>query len=123
MRTSTLGMLLLSLSLACSTLAWADAVTEWNENAGKATLAAGLAPAPNDPVHEARLYAMMHLAMHDALNAITRRFEPYALDLRLPAGASPEAAVATHQTAADDASSRVRRRRSPSQPNTGGRSV
>src|SRR5262249_18436787 len=38
--------------------------------------------------------AMAHLAMHDALNAIDRRYEPYAYDVVAPRGASPEAAVA-----------------------------
>ena len=37
---------------------------------------------------------MMHAAIHDALNAIERRFQPYALDAQAPAGASTEAAVA-----------------------------
>src|SRR5262249_53892560 len=35
-----------------------------------------------------------HVAMHDALNAIDRRYEPYAYDAVAPRGASPEAAVA-----------------------------
>jgi len=38
--------------------------------------------------------AMAHVAMHDALNAIDRRYEPYAYDGEAPRGASPEAAVA-----------------------------
>jgi hypothetical protein len=38
---------------------------------------------------------MTHAAMHDALNAIERRSEPYALRIRQTPGASPEAAVAT----------------------------
>jgi len=38
--------------------------------------------------------AMAHLAMHDALNAIDRRYEPYAYDAVARRGASPEAAVA-----------------------------
>ena len=38
---------------------------------------------------------MMHLAIHDALNAIDRRFRPYALDMQAPPGASRDAAVAT----------------------------
>jgi hypothetical protein len=38
--------------------------------------------------------AMAHLAMHDALNAIDHRYEPYAYDAVAPRGASPEAAVA-----------------------------
>ena len=41
------------------------------------------------------MYAMMHIAIHDALNAIDRRFQPYILDLPETPGASVEAAVAT----------------------------
>jgi hypothetical protein len=70
-----------------------DAVTAWNANAGEAALAAGLAPT-NNPLHESRLYAVMHLAIHDALNAIDRRSRPYAVDLPANPGASPEATVA-----------------------------
>jgi hypothetical protein len=70
-----------------------DAVTVWNANAGMAATAACLAPL-NNPFHESRLYAMMHVAIHDALNAIDRRSRPYALNGRADAGASPEAAVA-----------------------------
>jgi hypothetical protein len=36
---------------------------------------------------------MMHIAIHDALNAIDRRSRPYTFDMREP-GASPDAAVA-----------------------------
>jgi PAP2 superfamily len=70
-----------------------DAVTAWNANAGEAAIAAGLAPT-NNPLHESRLYAVMHLAIHDALNAIDRRSHPYAVDLPANPGASAEAAVA-----------------------------
>src|SRR5262245_59586652 len=38
--------------------------------------------------------AMAHVAMHDALNAIDRRYEPYAYNAVAPRGASPEAAIA-----------------------------
>ena len=38
--------------------------------------------AGDDPLHESRLYAMMHVAIHDALNAIDRRFRPYAFDVQ-----------------------------------------
>jgi hypothetical protein len=41
------------------------------------------------------MYAMMHIAIHDALNAINRRFHSYVLDIQGPSGASVEAAVAT----------------------------
>src|SRR5262245_59445373 len=40
----------------------ADAVTDWNANAGKAALAACIAPIDN-PLHESRMYAMMHVAI------------------------------------------------------------
>ena len=88
-----------AISIAALTLcatpgaARADAVTDWNANAGAAALAACIAPS-DDPLHESRLYAMLHLAAHDALNAIERRSRPYAYDAAAPAGSSAEAAVA-----------------------------
>jgi hypothetical protein len=69
-----------------------NAVIGWNDTAATAALDACLAPV-NNPVHESRMYATMHLAIHDALNAIQRRSRPYALDIHVP-GASPRAAVA-----------------------------
>jgi len=70
-----------------------DAVTDWNANAGRAAIAACISPVDN-PLHESRMYAMTHVAIHDALNAINRRSHPYALDTRARRGASPDAAVA-----------------------------
>lgn len=70
-----------------------DAVTVWNANAGVAAMKACIAPL-DDPFHESRIYAIMHVAIHDALNAIDRRFRPYSFDKRAEAGASPDAAVA-----------------------------
>ena len=40
------------------------------------------------------MYAMMHVAIHDALNGIDQRSRPYAASLSAAPGASPEAAVA-----------------------------
>jgi hypothetical protein len=68
-------------------------VIEWNTVAGEAARAGCLAPA-NDPLHEARMYAITHIAIHDALNAIDRRYEPYAFDARASRGTSVAAAVA-----------------------------
>ena len=69
-----------------------NAVVDWNENAGQAVVSAcflgGYGP------QESRLYAMMHLAVHDALNAITPRSAPYAANLVAPKGSSAEAATA-----------------------------
>ena len=41
-----------------------------------------------------RAPTIAHLAIHDALNAIDRRFQPYAVDEWAPPDTSPEAAVA-----------------------------
>ncbi len=81
--------LLVALSCALPVAASADAVTEWNEHA---TLAAATAGAP--PVQN-RIMAIVHIAIHDALNAIQPRHATYTAQPRAPAGASPEAAVAT----------------------------
>src|SRR5262247_3030020 len=70
----------------------ADAVTSWNEIATTVTTP----PAANiPPPYQSRIFAMTHAAIHDALNAIDRRYKPYALSSRPDLGASPEAAVAT----------------------------
>jgi VCPO second helical-bundle domain len=70
-----------------------NAVIVWNANAGEAAKKACIAPL-DDPFHESRIYAMMHVAIHDALNAIDRKFQPYAFDKKADPGTSPEAAVA-----------------------------
>ena len=70
-----------------------DAVLAWNANAGEAALAACIAPTDN-PLHESRMYAMTHIAIHDALNAIDRRYRPYAFVGHASRRASTDAAVA-----------------------------
>lgn len=70
-----------------------DAVLTWNGNAGQAATAACIAPVSN-PFHESRMYAIMHIAIHDALNAIERRSRPYAFDGSRQPAASPGAAIA-----------------------------
>lgn len=70
-----------------------DAVITWNNNAAAAALGSCLAPTSN-PLHESRMYAMMHIAIHDALNAIDPRYRPYVLKHVHARGASPDAAVA-----------------------------
>jgi hypothetical protein len=80
----------LYLSLGWSPLVQADVVTDWNVNAGKpGSVGCNIQP------HESRMHAMVHIAIHDALNAIERRSQPYILDLPETPGASVEAAVAT----------------------------
>src|SRR5215204_1501626 len=70
-----------------------DPVLVWNVHAGEAAIAACLAPVDN-PLHESRMYAIMHIAIHDGLNAIDRRSQPYGFDEEGDAGASPAATVA-----------------------------
>jgi hypothetical protein len=86
----------MSFALVFPGVAAADAVTDWNVKAAKAALAACIeVPGSNDPGNESRMYAMMHVAIHDALNAIDRRFHPYVFNGQGPTGASREAAVAS----------------------------
>src|SRR6266852_3048864 len=70
----------------------ADEVTKWNATAGNASFTSGLFA---NPLFESRVYAITHAAIHDALNAIDRRYGPYALNAPVTPGASPAAAVAT----------------------------
>jgi hypothetical protein len=65
-------------------------VLDWNGIAQTTVLAAS-APAPQ----QYRSLAIVHAAIFDAVNAIDRRYTPYAIDLKAPANASAEAAVAT----------------------------
>src|SRR4030095_8713822 len=94
-RPSFLGLFLLILPLGGSTPvvgvapARADDVTDWNAIAIDVLALAG-----QNPVEMTRGMAMAHLAVHDALNAIDRRYEPYLYDARSEPGAAPGAAVA-----------------------------
>ena len=85
--------LVLPSLLAASGAAHADAITDWNAHANAAAVAACIVPGGN-PLHESRLYAMLHLAAHDAVNAIERRSRPYAYQAPARPGTSAEAAVA-----------------------------
>src|SRR5262245_3000955 len=74
-------------------LASADAVTLWNENAAKAATAACIHISGNG-LAESHMYAMVHVAVHDAVNAIDRRSRPYAFNARVNGPVSADAAVA-----------------------------
>jgi hypothetical protein len=67
----------------------ADMVLDWNEVALARVLAARQLPPDS-----ARTMAMVHLAMFEAINAVERRYAPYAFTGRAPAGASAESAAA-----------------------------
>lgn len=68
-------------------------VLRWNQYAGDVAVAACISPTGN-PLHESRMYAVMHLAVHDALQAIRPTAEVYALHAWAP-NASARAAVAS----------------------------
>jgi hypothetical protein len=87
-----IGLLLPLLILSPSPVR-ADAVITWSENAAKAAEAACLIASGNG-LAEARMYAIMHAAIHDAVNAIDRRSRPYAFDAEVSGPASLDAAVA-----------------------------
>jgi hypothetical protein len=86
-----LGMLaaaLLATSFVSATSA--DEVIRWNQIATDATTAAKA-----DPLTESRVFAILHVAIHDAVDAIEPRYEPYKLKKSAVPGVSIEAAVAT----------------------------
>ena len=71
-----------------------DVVTEWNQQAVALTV-----PSGQSPIQQARTMAIVHVAVHDAVNGITRAFATYLSPGTAPADASPEAAAiaAAHQ--------------------------
>src|SRR5262245_27881082 len=84
--------LLLFVFMFCAALsrpARADAVTDWDVIAFKVVEASGKSRPPTSCA-----IALAHVAMHAALNAFDRRFDPYAYDAAAPRGASPVAAIA-----------------------------
>jgi membrane-associated phospholipid phosphatase len=67
-----------------------NAVADWNSFALEV-----FAPSQGtNPMLQSRTLAIFHASIHDALNAIQRRFKPYTPGLTAAAGTSPEAAVA-----------------------------
>jgi hypothetical protein len=81
--------LLVGAAMGSSGPVAANEVLGWNETALKVVSAGG-----QNPVVTTRTLAMVHGAIHDALNAITRRYDPYFFEGPGDAAASPEAAVA-----------------------------
>ena len=67
-----------------------DAVTEWNQQAAARTLSASPALAP---VEQTRVMAIVQVAVHDAVNGITRKYATYLSPGPAPENASPEAAA------------------------------
>jgi hypothetical protein len=63
-----------------------DVIVEWNQ------LLQGNVGGP--PFAQARSYAILHVAMADAVVAIEERYKPYHSEVWAPSGASAEAAAA-----------------------------
>jgi hypothetical protein len=66
----------------------ADVVTDWNVTTLQAGAAASLVPQ-----RQQRVVAMVHAAIHDAVNSITPRYEAYAVQVSPSGEASVEAAA------------------------------
>jgi hypothetical protein len=79
---------LAALLLSTATAIPADVVSDWN-----ATMQAAVNNQP--PFPQARFAAITQLAVFDAVNAITRDYQPYLRAITAPPSASPEAAAAT----------------------------
>jgi hypothetical protein len=64
-----------------------NAVTRWN------TVALQVLPVDPGTILDSRAFAILHAAIHDAVNGVDRRYQPYAADLSSP-NASVDAAIA-----------------------------
>jgi hypothetical protein len=79
------------LAITVASKASGDEVTRWNQIATDASTVAN-----TNPLTESCVFAILHVAIHDAVNAVESRYEPYLPRTSpvLPAGASVEAAIA-----------------------------
>lgn len=86
------GVVLIATALCMMTRAGAaaaaDPVMEWNDIARQLVVVPALSP-----VEQTRVMAMVHVAVHDAVNGITHRYERYSSTDAVPAAASAEAAA------------------------------
>ena len=88
MRSQITAALLATLALAPLDARAGDVVVTWNQIALDATVTAGQGPLP-----QIRTMAIVHLAVHDAVNGITGDYETYRAVHDPPHGAAPEAAA------------------------------
>ena len=78
------------LAITVASRASADEVTRWNKIATDAS-----AVANTNPLTESCVFAILHVAIHDAVNAVESRYEPYQPRTSpAPVAASVEAAIA-----------------------------
>jgi hypothetical protein len=78
-----------SLLLGITSLARADVITDWNQQAVNAGYAAQVTPGVS-----ARNIAMVHIAIFEAVNSIEPRYTPYRKRFSVDPNASHEAAAA-----------------------------
>ena len=83
------GLVVCVQALAVVAPAAANEVVQWNETTMEAIATNG-----QSPIQSTRTLAMVHAAIHDALNAISRRYDAYYFEGPGDSSASPEAAVA-----------------------------
>src|SRR5437867_4901918 len=96
MKTQTIvKSLVLTTALSIGSVADADVVTDWNTAALNA-IRAGKTPPPR----ASRALAILHAAIYDAVNGISRTHESYFVQSAVPRSASKEAAAsaAAHET-------------------------
>src|SRR5438105_2954067 len=79
----------IAVSLFFSPVAMSDVVTDWNFKAGDIVADAKLGTPPSN-----RVLAIVHTAMYEAANAVTKRYPPDGLNVEAVPGASVEAAIA-----------------------------
>ena len=72
-----------SMLLIAASVARADVVTQWNQQV-----------VTSGGPQTQRTFAMVHIAMFDAVNGIEQRYTPYLMPPAVPVGASAEAAAA-----------------------------
>jgi hypothetical protein len=90
LRFTKIGVIgILALAGAATRPAAANEVYDWNTTAIEANAVGG-----QNNIVAARTKAIMHLAIHDALNAIERRYEPYLYVTAAEPSADPGAAIA-----------------------------
>jgi PAP2 superfamily len=86
MAITVMAVLLALIGLPAQVLA--DVVTDWNVITLQAAAAAGL-----NPQRQHRVAAMVHVAVHDAVNSVAPQYEHYAVDVPFARHASIEAAA------------------------------
>jgi hypothetical protein len=84
-----IGRLAIAVSLFVSPMAMSDVITDWNVKAGDIVSDGKLGTPPSN-----RILAIVHTAMYEAANAVTRRYPASGLNVQAAPGASVEAAIA-----------------------------